>query len=280
MLKFAAGAAILAFALTSCSKKDDNTSSAPAYLPNTIIDVNTGLAVDSFVFKNNIIQSVYSNQQENGAWQYQYVFVYGTDGKCKQVKQLKPATSEVTYLDSVVYNGDKITIYSHAPGVETMDSDVYRMSNNFAVTYGSKDTVINADSKSLNYGEYTISGNNLSKESYSYYYLNIPTKQSTSFDYSRTYYYEDTPNGFQLAFERNPFLYFYLCTYQEELTVPASKGNFIKMESTENSNGTVSNETMTVVNTYDATTGLLSTQKVTSGSDNYWNSKFTFRKAD
>ncbi|RAJ75112.1 hypothetical protein CLV59_110158 [Chitinophaga dinghuensis] len=280
MLKMAAGAAMLALIMTSCGKKDDNTPSVQQYLPLTVVDNEIGQVVDSFVFKNNIIQSVYTDNAGNGNWRYYYNFVYGTDGRCKKVEYVNTQNNKVEYTDSVAYNNDKITMTSWSIDNPSKSTYEYAMKNNLAVLMGSKDSIIREGRKYVNYTEYTLTGGNLTTMNIVSGTSNLDGSGKSSYTYTYNYFYDNKPNGFQYAFEKNPFLYFYMVTYDEFLEVPRGAGNFTKRTFTANSNGNTSSNTFEAINTYNAETGFLQTQKLTDGDGAAWDFKYNFRKAD
>ncbi|WP_147243399.1 hypothetical protein [Chitinophaga flava] len=285
MLKMAAGAAMLALAMTSCSKKDDNTPPPPSpsvqhYLPLTVTDNVSGQVTDSFVFKNNIIQSVYTEPTGNGTYDYRYNFVYGADGRCKKVEYVDIQRNNVQYIDSVVYNNDKITMISWATGNSFKSSVEYTMKNNQAVLMGSKDTITSERFKYVDYTEYTVSGGNLTNKSTVNGSCNMDGSNKNTYVYTYNYFYDNKPNGFQYAFEKNPFLYFYMVTFDEFLEVSLGTGNLAKWIYSSNSNGNTSSNTFEATSTYNTETGFLLTQKFTDGDGDAWNLKYSFRKAD
>jgi len=280
MLKMAAGAAILAVVITSCSKNNDNTPFVQQYLPQTVIDNANGRVQDSFVFKNNIIQSVYTDQAADGSYGYRYSFVYGTDGKCKKVEYVNIKNNQVEYIDSVAYGTDKITMISKSADNPNSNTSVYAIKNNQAAFEGSKDSVTNGNTKYVEYTEYTFSGGNLTARNSVYGYRNLDGSNKNSYTSSYNYFYDNKPNGFQYAFEKNPFLYFYMVTYDGFLDVPLGVGNYTKYTYNDFANGNTSSNTFQATNTYNTETGFLLTQKVSDGDGDQWNLKFNFRKAD
>ncbi|PSL43872.1 hypothetical protein CLV51_107183 [Chitinophaga niastensis] len=282
MLKMAAGAAMLALVMTSCGKKDkdDNTPSVQQYLPLTVVDNGSGQAIDSFAFKNNIIQSLFTDNTGNGNWGYRYNFIYGADGRCKKVEYVDIQNNKVQYNDSVVYNNDKITMISWTTGNPSKSTLEFTMKNNQAVLMGSKDTITNDKIKYVGYTEYTISGGNLTTKNIVYGRRNIDGSNKYTVINTNNYFYDNKPNGFQYAFEKNPFLYLYMVTYDELLDVPLGAGNYAKWTNSNNANGNTINNTFEAINTYNAETGFLLTQKVNDGDGVAWDFKYTFRKAD
>lgn len=287
MFRLAVGAAIAILSISACSKDDEKEDliETQKFLPVSIIDANTNLCLDSFVFNNDqMLQSIYVDQDESRTWATKYNFSYDNDGKCNKVYVYNDRENALSYTDFVEYHENKMMIIHVPEGSNYKDTTTYEMNGNLALISGSKDTVYrDANTKELSYAEYNYSNGLLTSMVDMYDYTT--TNYYSHYDYTYQYTYEDKPNAFHFAFTTNPFFYLYFILHQQDFELPFGNKNFKELSVLSNniSDGEESEQETTVytfTNTYDNNTGLLSKQVINNGSEDVYNLKFEFKAVE
>ncbi|KAA2239072.1 hypothetical protein F0L74_22945 [Chitinophaga agrisoli] len=154
-------------ALAAGCKKDDDPGrepGKPTFLPVSVsytVEQNGSkqrVILDSLVYNGDYsVGTLFMDGLDNQQWEYRIQFGYNSNKQCTTVTWFNGDNNNIRELDSLAYTGNKVTIYRLDPDDHRVwnSSSMTLGSDNKVALLGSKDTLIEMDTKMLDYTEFT-----------------------------------------------------------------------------------------------------------------------------